>query len=245
MKPPRFRTDDVEVTSKTRTHDGYFKIDVYELRHAAFKGGYGPAIHREIFERGHAVAVLPYDPVRDEVILIEQFRAGAYAAISSPWFADDASPWLYEAVAGIIEDGESPADVAYREAVEETGTPLSDLIPVHHYYVSPGGSSETVFTFVGCCDASAVDGVHGLDHEGEDIRPFVVSLDDAYAGADVGPFAPALIAVGTKDDIAGSASELADLLPDATVVDIPGRDHMLAVGDRVYKQATLDFFGAH
>ena len=90
-----------------------------------------------MFERGHAVGILPYDHIRDEVVLIEQFRPGAFVALKSPWFADDASPWLYEAVAGIIDPGESPADVAYRETIEEAGTTLSDLMPVCHYLVSP------------------------------------------------------------------------------------------------------------
>jgi len=54
--------------------------------------------------------------------------------------------------------------------------------------------------------------------------------------------APALIAVGTKDDIAGSPQKLAALMGNATPLDIPGRDHMLAVGDRVFKKAVLEFY---
>lgn len=131
--------------------------------------------------------MLPYDPVRDEVLLIEQFRPGAHIAMADDgWFEGDASPWLLEAVAGIIDEGERPEDVAYREALEETGTPITDLIPISHYLATPGGSTESVYCFIGRVDTGAVNGVHGVDDEGEDIRPFTVSLDDAYGGIESG-----------------------------------------------------------
>jgi ADP-ribose pyrophosphatase len=133
---------------------------------------------REVFERGHATAVLPYDPVRDVVVLIEQFRAGAYAAGSDPW--------LIEIVAGIIEESESPDAVARREAVEEAGLTLSELQPIGEVFVSPGGSTETVTIFCGRCDASTAGGIHGIDDEDEDIRvivqPFVAAFADLGAG---------------------------------------------------------------
>ncbi len=174
-------TDDVEVIERTVGYEGYFQLNKYRFRHRLFEGGWGPEIDREVFERGDAVAVLPYDPVRDEVVLIEQFRIGAYVAQKSRWFEDGASPWLIEGVAGIIEPGENPEDVARREAVEETGCPLGEVLPVCHYLVSPGGTSETVFVLVGRADTGDVGGFHGLAHEGEDIRPFVEPLDEAYA----------------------------------------------------------------
>ncbi len=181
MDRPTFHSKDVEIIEKDRSYDGYFRIKTYTLRHRLYQGGWGPEISREIFERGHAVALLPYDPVRDEVVLIEQFRCGAYAALDSDWFGADDSPWLLEAVAGIVETGETAEDVAYREAVEETGTPVTDLRPVCRYLVSPGGTSESVFVFVGRTDTSRIDGVHGLAHEGEDIKPFAIPADDAFA----------------------------------------------------------------
>ena len=185
-KQSQFGQNDVEVIECKTTFKGYFRIDAYRLRHRLFAGGWGEEISREIFERGHAVAVLPYDPVRDEVVLIEQFRAGALAAQKSPWFTDDASPWMIEGVAGIIEAGEQPEDVARREAVEETGCAVTDLMPVCHYLVSPGGTSETAFVFVGHTDTADVGGIHGIDAEGEDIRPFVENLEEAYAGIESG-----------------------------------------------------------
>ena len=180
MKKPAYTKHDVEVTNKEPGYSGFFDLNIYTLRHRQFEGEWGPEITREVFERGHAVAVLPYDPATDRVLMIEQFRPGAFFSMNSPWFADDTSPWIYEGVAGIIDPGEQPEDVAYREAVEETGTELTDLIEVCHYLVSPGGTTESVFVFIGRADLSNVDGLHGMPHEGEDIRPFTIPLREAY-----------------------------------------------------------------
>lgn len=180
MKKPTFTKQDVEVVRKEPGYSGFFDLNIYTLRHRKFAGDWTREITREVFERGHAVAVVPYDPSLDKVLLIEQFRPGAYFSMSSAWFSGDTSPWLYEGVAGIIEPGEQPEDVAYREAVEETGTELSDLMLVSHYLVSPGGTTESVFVYVGRADLSNVNGLHGIPHEGEDIRPFTVPLAEAY-----------------------------------------------------------------
>lgn len=182
MDTPKFNKSDVQVLKKETLYEGFFQMDRYTLRHSQFAGGQGPEISREIFERGHAVAVLPYDPVTDEVILIEQFRPGAFAAMNSPWFDDQSSPWLIEAIAGMIEPGESPEEVAIREMREEAGTETTELIPMCHYLVSPGGCTESVFVFAGRSDSSAIGGIHGVDDEGEDIRPFAIKLEEAYAG---------------------------------------------------------------
>jgi len=180
MKKHAYTKEDVEVIRKEPGYNGFFDLNIYSLRHRQFEGEWGPEITREVFERGHAVAVLPYDPATDRVLMIEQFRVGAFFSMNSPWFGDDTSPWLYEGVAGIIESGEQPEDVAYRETMEETGTELTDLMFVSHYLVSPGGTTESVFVYIGRADLSNVDGLHGMAHEGEDIRPFTVPLTEAY-----------------------------------------------------------------
>jgi len=179
-------TDDVEVIEKTTPFQGYFRIDRYRLRHRQHAGGMGAEQTREIFERGHAVTLVPYDPVADRVVLIEQFRPGAFAARQSGWFADDFSPWLIETVAGIIDPGESPADVAIREAVEEAGCEVTDLVQALHYLATPGGSTESMFVYIGRIDSSGVGGVHGLADEGEDIRVFTVPTAEAFAMVDDG-----------------------------------------------------------
>ena len=161
----------VEVIEKTTPFKDYFQIDLYRLRHRKFDGGWTGEMTREIFECGHAAAVLLYDPDRDTVVLIEQFRPGAYAA--------GMEPWLIEIVAGIIEPGESAEDVARREAVEEAGCSVSDLHPIGCYLATPGGSSETMTLFCGRTDSCKAGGVHGLDHEHEDIRVLPLSRAEA------------------------------------------------------------------
>ena len=161
----------VEVAECRTVFQGYFRVDKYFLRHKLFGGGMSTEITREIFERGHAAAVLPYDPVRDELLLIEQFRPGALAA---GWH-----PWVVEPVAGIIDPGEELIDVVHREAKEEAACEIRDLIPMFHYLVSPGGTSETCALFCGRTDCSGAGGIHGLDGENEDIRVIVLSFSAA------------------------------------------------------------------
>ncbi|NQU59684.1 MAG: NUDIX domain-containing protein [Rhodospirillales bacterium] len=178
--------DDVEVVDKQTPYQGYFKVDTYRLKHRLFEGGWSGEMEREVFERGHAVAVLPYDPVLDRVVLIEQFRPGAFAALKSQWFDDGASPWLIECVAGIIEKGEKPEDVVRRESIEETGCEIREILPIHHYLVSPGGTSESVFVYCGRTDASNAEGVYGLTDEHENIRVFSLAAKEAFALLDEG-----------------------------------------------------------
>ena len=161
----------VEVLKKQTPYKGYFQMDVYNLRHCKFDGGWTAPMSRELFERGHAAAVLPYDPDRDCVVLIEQFRIGAYAA--------DVEPWLIEVVAGIIDGGEDPLDVVRREAWEEAGCEVLDLVPIGKFLMTPGASSETLDMYCGRVDSDGAGGLHGLAHEGEDIRSFVVPTDEA------------------------------------------------------------------
>lgn len=163
----------VEILEKTTPFQGYFRIDRYRLRHRRFEGGWTEPMTLELFERGHAVAVVLYDPERDAVVLIEQFRIGAYAA------GRDA--WLTEVVAGIIEEGEDPADVVRREALEEAGCEIQELVSIGTVLPTPGGSSETLAFYCGRVDSRDVGGVHGLAHEGEDIRVLVVPADEALA----------------------------------------------------------------
>ncbi len=165
--------DDFEVLGKTVVYDGFFRFERLRLRYRLFSGGWSAPIEREILERGHAAAVLLYDPDADRVVLIEQFRA---AAIDAP-----GGPWLIEIVAGIIEPGETPADVVRREAVEEAGTEIGTLEYIGEFMLSPGGSSERLTMYCARVDATHAGGVHGLAHEGEDIRVFTMTVDEALA----------------------------------------------------------------
>lgn len=190
--------DDVEVVDKTSPFEGYFRIDRYRLRHRLFEGGWGDEMSREIFERGHAVTVLLYDPDRERLVFIEQFRPGALAAMASPWYGDDFSPWLVESVAGIIGEGETPEQVAFREAVEEAGCEVLDLIEVCHYLVSPGGTSESIFVFCGRVDSSTSGGIHGLPEEHENTRVHVMAVDQALEWLEAGKFNNAMTLVAMQ-----------------------------------------------
>lgn len=165
--------DDIEILSRSERYKGFLKVEEYRLRHKLFAGGWSPPISRELMERGHAVAATLYDPVRESVVLIEQFRIGAYAA--------GEAPWMVECVAGMRKKSEYPVDVVRREIKEETGL---DMLAIEHMgrtMASPGGTSECCDLFVAKVDSRAAGGVHGLEHEGEDIRVLVEDFDDAFA----------------------------------------------------------------
>src|SRR5262249_47999497 len=131
-------------------------------------------LNREVYDRAPVAAVLLFDPVRDAVVLVEQFRAGVYNA--------GGEPWLLEIVAGLTEPGESPADVARREAIEEANCTITAIERICHVYTSPGGTSESCTIFCGRVDSTSAGGVHGLADEHEDIRVLVMPRAEAVAG---------------------------------------------------------------
>ena len=190
--------DDVEVIDKSTSFKGYFRIDHYRLRHKLFEGGWSGEMEREVFERGHAVAILLFDPDREKLVFIEQFRTGAYAALASPWFDNWASPWLIECVAGVIGSCESPEDVARRETIEEVDCEVSDILPVCHYLVSPGGTSESVFIYCGRVSAPEGGGIHGLKEENENIRGVVIPPDEAFRWLDEGRIVNAMTMIALQ-----------------------------------------------
>lgn len=164
--PSQFGQDDVTIEANDVVYNGYFKMVKYRFRHRLFSGGWSGPIERELFERGHAVAMLPYDPVSDKVVMVEQIRVGAMVASDSPW--------QLEIVAGIIDKDETPEAVAVREAEEEAGLNVQKLLPMTRYLSSSGGCSERIHLYLGIVDASQVGGVHGLAEEDEDILVHVV-----------------------------------------------------------------------
>lgn len=177
--PLQFGVDDVKVEAKDTVYNGFFKMVKYRFRHKLFAGGWSDTVNREMFERGHAAALLPYDPITDKVVLIEQFRVGAMAA--------GCEPWQLEIVAGMIDhQDESAEDVVKREAVEEAGLTVTALQKVTRYLSSSGGCSEMLDIFVGTIDSSTASGIHGLAEESEDIRVHVVSRTQAYQWVESG-----------------------------------------------------------
>ncbi|QZO13606.1 NUDIX domain-containing protein [Pseudoalteromonas piscicida] len=177
MKPlSQFNKVDVNVSSIETIFNGFFTIHKYQFTHALFNGGVSELITREILERGHAVAILPYDPITDSVLLIEQIRIGALASKNSPW--------LLECIAGMAEGSEDYESVARKEANEEAGLELDKLIYMRSYLSSPGGTTERLYLYLALADLSEAGGVYGLAEEGEDIKVHVMPLDEALARLD-------------------------------------------------------------
>jgi ADP-ribose pyrophosphatase len=173
MTQPAPSNEAVELVRSEVAFQGYFKVVRYFFRHSLHQGGVSEIISREVFERGQAGAVLPYDPVRDELVLIRQFRAGAFVA--------GHHPFTWEIVAGIIEQGEDAAMMVKREAVEEAGLVISDLLPMQSLMLTPGACSESCQIFLGRAGTANAGGIFGLASEGENILVKVVSFDEAYA----------------------------------------------------------------
>lgn len=167
-----------KIVRRESIYQGFFRLERYSLQHTLFAGGWSQPLDRELFRRGNCVAVLLYDPYRDEVVMIEQFRVGA---ILQPERA-----WLLEIVAGAIEEGETAEQVAYREALEEAGCEVQELFVINEFFTTPGGASERITLFCGKVDTSVVGGIHGLPDEHEDIWVRAVKFDEVYRMLEMG-----------------------------------------------------------
>jgi ADP-ribose pyrophosphatase len=188
MNNINFTTKDCEVLKREVIHAGIFCYVTYQLRHRLFKGGWTPVLNRELVERTSAAGILPYDPILDRIVLISQFRPGAMKA---------EVPWLVEIVAGVIDTQEKPEQVAIREAEEEAGCQVLELYPIADYFVSPGGSNEYIHVYCGRIDSTAIEGIHGLESEHEDIYAFSLPAEEAFELLQQGKIktSPAIIAL--------------------------------------------------
>ncbi len=162
----------VEILGKNNLYKKFFEVDEYTMRYPQYNGEMSRPVKREVMDRGHAVGILLFDPVKDKVALVEQFRCGVYL--------NGDYPWVLEVVAGMIDhENETPQDVALREAQEEAGAKVTALEHVARYYSSPGGITETLELFCGRVDVDTLPAYAGLDVEDEDIR--IVVMDAAEA----------------------------------------------------------------
>lgn len=173
-RPSRVECEKTEVLA-----DAHFRYERLTLRTETFAGKMSPPYRREVLRSGRAVVVLLYDPVLEKLILIEQFRIGAYVN-QLP------SPWILECVAGMLDAGETNETTARREAKEETGCDVGRVEFIGSYLSSPGLLDEMVSIFVGEVDAARAGGIHGHAGEGEDIRTVIFSVDEALAAMDGG-----------------------------------------------------------
>lgn len=192
----QFTQNDVEIITINTKYQGFFKIEEYQLRHRLFNGGYSKTLSREIFERGDAVVLMPYDVANDAVVFVTQFRSGALKPALKPTIENQSvnncstkntqSPWLIEFVAGMFNENENPVEVAIREAKEEANLDINekDIEPIMQYLSSPGGTTENIHLYIGYVNSideqgKNIAGVYGLDEEGEDILVSVVPRVEA------------------------------------------------------------------
>ena len=187
--PPLAAGPDLPICSERRVWDGRFPLDVVRFRHRRFDGALSGPRTWELWRRGRAAALLPYDPARDAVVLIEQFRLPAFAA--------GIDPVLVELPAGLADPGEDAATTLTREAAEETGLVPDRLTRIGEVLLSPGGSDELCAVFAGRVAAPdpAADGLlghAGLAAEDEDIRVRLWPAEAAIEAALAGRFANAL-----------------------------------------------------
>ena len=186
----RHAAEEVQTLGVSRPWTGYFAIEEHRLRHRLFGGGWSQPISRTVMAVGDAVTVLPYDPARDLVLLIEQFRAPLLSR-------GDPCPWSIEAVAGRLDADTDAESCARREAREEAGLELGRIEQVAAYYTTPGFAAEQVTSFVGEADLGEAGGLHGIEGEHEDIRAFTATLDQALEGVETGEIgnAPAILSL--------------------------------------------------
>jgi ADP-ribose pyrophosphatase len=170
---------DVEIDGVEIAFESFLRMDVFHFRHRLFSGEWSAPRSYDVLRRGPAVAIVLYDPDRDTIVLVEQFRLPALLAGSSPW--------QIEAAAGLIDGQETPEAVAVRETREETGlTLIGAPVPIQRYLPSTGDSDESVYLFCGRVDSTGAAGVHGLPEEHEDIQVVVKSRAEVEALLDAG-----------------------------------------------------------
>jgi ADP-ribose pyrophosphatase len=168
----KMTNDDILIENEEWMYQGFISVKRYNLKHKLYGGGWSNTFTREMVIRKHAAAVLPYDPILDRVILIQQFRIGA--------LEDRNSAWLYEIVAGLMDKDETPEQVVKREMQEEAGVEVLELVKLYNYWMSPGGSNEFLTLFCAKVDASQAGGIHGLAEENEDIKVQTFSSAEAF-----------------------------------------------------------------
>ena len=168
----------VEVEARETALDTSLHVDRLRLRHELFGGGFSDTMTRELLLRPRAVGVLLFDPVLEKVVLVRQIRIGM--------LDEGQDPWLLELVAGMVEPGEQPQEVAARESLEEADLAPQNLVQISEYYNSPGISNERITLFCGRVDSAGAGGVFGLADEHEDIEVVVLDVEEAVSLVEAG-----------------------------------------------------------
>lgn len=172
---PAFGRDDVEILETETCHAGHLRVERLWLRCRRYQGDWSAPFSREVLQREPGVGVLLYDPVTDQLLMVEQFRVGCLQDQHN-------GPWALELVAGLVDKAETEEQVARRECEEEAGVQVQRVLPVASYYNSPGGSAERISIFCAAFDATQVEpGIHGLESEAENIRSCLLTREAALA----------------------------------------------------------------
>lgn len=189
----QFNQKDVEMLSEETIYKGHFHLKKIVFRHKLFKGGFSGDVVRELMVKGEAAALIAYDPKLDKVVLVEQFRIGALDPQS------ERSPWLIEFVAGMIEEGQTAAEVAVREAEEEAGLIVANVEHALSVWNSPGGTSERLHIFLGLIDSTQVNGgIYGLEEENEEMLVHIVPREQAYQWVQEGKIDNVITVIGLQ-----------------------------------------------
>jgi ADP-ribose pyrophosphatase len=190
--PPLPDWPGLDIEQQQTVWNGRFPLQTIRFRYRRFDGAQSGPLTWELWRRGRAAAILPYDPITDQVVLLQQFRLPALAA--------GLDPIMTEIPAGLCEPGESEAETIGREIVEEIGLAATELLPIGRFLLTPGGADETIALFAGrvaapATDANGIAGHAGLAHEHEDIRVSVHPARDAIEAAASGAYANSVAAI--------------------------------------------------
>ncbi|MDC1436008.1 NUDIX domain-containing protein [Gammaproteobacteria bacterium] len=180
IRQKAFSNADVKILSEKSCYSGFLQIKQFKIQCRLYEGGWSDVFTRELMQRTPGVGVLLYDPKLDKLLMVEQFRVGCLQDQQN-------GPWALELIAGLIEEGENSQDVARREAQEEAGININELLPICEYFNSPGGSSEKLSIFCALIDLSSIEeGIFGLESESENIRSIIIDRASAEAAVSDG-----------------------------------------------------------
>ena len=159
-----------KIINKKNLYSGFFSLNKYEFIHKKHNGEWTSNVEREVFSGAHVSSLLPYDPIKKEIILIQQFRAGALSRYDENY--------LLEIVAGIVDEGENPEQTAIRECFEETGCEVKKIHPIQSYFPAPGSSESYYHLYLGEIQTFDGERIKGLEKENEDILVKSFKIDE-------------------------------------------------------------------
>jgi ADP-ribose pyrophosphatase len=159
-----------KIINKKNLYSGFFSLNKYEFIHEKHNGEWTSAVEREVFSGAHVSTLLPYDPIKKEIILIQQFRAGVLSRYDESY--------LLEIVAGIVDECENPEQTAIRECFEETGCEVKKIFPIQSYFPAPGSSESYYHLYLGEIQAFDGERIKGLEKENEDILVKSFKIDE-------------------------------------------------------------------